>query len=373
MLSSLLKRRQIRSPEPCAIATAQILRQVVAKARWNDADALLERVQKVGKRLVESQPRELTIGNITMRVLGLIRDEADEERNDGDDSQSESVSASEATSEQGGYFHPEHSPELRRLNPARPAPLTSFSSFSVPRSLFHILAAEPWDTSESGWGSGVSSPARANAARVHALRSEIIDGIEEILDEISQVDEQVAGSAEVQVQPGEFILLHQPSRTVTKFILKAAAKRKFSVFLVSQSSGPSAARDDFKALKEKLTALGVTVTGVSSSSIRAYMPRVDKVILGARAVVASGGVLVNAGAGAVARAAKAEGKPVVILSGVYKISPNRGTDPNKIIEWGAASTAVDYTDGKVVDDVEVKAAISEFVPPELVDIYITNL
>lgn len=79
----LLKRRQIRHSRSCATATAYLLLRVVSACRTTDAAKLIERVQSVGRRLVAAQPREMVVGNIVRRVLGLIRDEAEDER-DGD-------------------------------------------------------------------------------------------------------------------------------------------------------------------------------------------------------------------------------------------------------------------------------------------------
>ena len=72
-LISLLKRRQIRNSRPCAIATAELLKRVVARFKWTDIGKLLERIQQVGQRLIEAQPREMVVGNIVRRVLGMIR------------------------------------------------------------------------------------------------------------------------------------------------------------------------------------------------------------------------------------------------------------------------------------------------------------
>ena len=40
-------------------------------------------MQTVGRRLVAAQPREMVVGNIVRRVLGLIRDEAEDDREAG--------------------------------------------------------------------------------------------------------------------------------------------------------------------------------------------------------------------------------------------------------------------------------------------------
>ncbi len=45
-----------------------------------DVTKLIDRVQQIGQRLAEAQPKELAIGNILRRILGLIRDEAEEDR-----------------------------------------------------------------------------------------------------------------------------------------------------------------------------------------------------------------------------------------------------------------------------------------------------
>ena len=109
---SLLKRRQIRNSRPCAMATAHLLLRVVAKFRWAHIGQLLERIQQVGQRLIEAQPREMVVGNIVRRVLGMIRDEAKEDRaEDGSDT---------APNSHMGSPRPEHSEPVLRLEVAPP-------------------------------------------------------------------------------------------------------------------------------------------------------------------------------------------------------------------------------------------------------------
>src|SRR5947208_15999723 len=47
--SSLLKRRQIRQPHSCAVATAYLLLRVVSAFRTIDAAKLIDRIQNVGR------------------------------------------------------------------------------------------------------------------------------------------------------------------------------------------------------------------------------------------------------------------------------------------------------------------------------------
>ncbi|KAI1104708.1 nagb/rpia/CoA transferase-like protein [Jackrogersella minutella] len=367
-LISLLKRRQIRGSEPCAIATAHVLLQVVARDKWSDVDQLIGRVQLIGRRLVAAQPHELVIGNIVKRVLGLIRDEAEEDRNEnGSDSITDST--------------PSLPPAITAPpfdNRIRPLSLIALGGFARTQSMFNLLSdpdfiPSPTSTPRLG-GSGASTPLRhGQSTNVHALRSEVIDGIEEIMDEIRQVDEQIQAYAEIVIHPGDYVLVHQPSRTVQKFLTRAASKRKYTLFLVVDPTTASATEDPYASLRKSLSSGGSTVVNIMNVGLVAYMSRVNKVILGARAITRKGGVIVDSGAAAIARAAREQGRTVVVLGGVYKISPDNRSHHEGFVEWGNPNKYVNFADGAMVGQVKVRNAIAEFVPTELVNTYITNL
>lgn len=344
-------------------------------------------MSQVGRRLVKAQPTELAIGNIVRRVLGLIRDEAAEERHDLE-SETPSEASMPTTTRQdapsdylsagAGFSSPRPRPQLAS-NP---------SSAGLPKTLFHLLSASPdVDLASSGAGSsfhnsGTSTPTtwKGTYSQIHALRSEIIDGIEEIMDEISQVDDQIAALADAQIRPGDHVLIYRPSTTVERFVLRAAQKRKFTLFLAieapSKASTAAAAAAEpvpHAAFRKKLAAAGITVINILNSGLTAYMSRVDKVILGAKAIVANGGVMATAGAAAIARAAKEHGTAVIVLSGVYKLSPANPFAEDSLIEWGSSSSFVDFADGIMVNNVEIRSALTEMVPASFIDTYITNL
>ncbi|KAG7112876.1 translation initiation factor eIF-2B subunit beta like protein [Verticillium longisporum] len=399
-LISLLKRRQISGAEPCAVATAHILLQVVAKTRFQDVDQMLEKVQQVGCRLVAAQPKELVVGNIVRRVLGLIRDEASEDRNDGGDETPSDVQMTPTAAVADASKLEHHWPPSTYIKqdagadyissgprPVRPGALTSASSFSVPKTLLSLLEAAPTvdaHSTASGspyigagspyiGGSGVSTPMRGQQTRVNAIRAEIIDGIEEIKDEISQVDDQIASAAEVQIHPMDYVLVHQPSATVQKFILRAAAKRRFTVLIATEAPRASSDEPPYAHFRKKLSAVGISSINVMNAGLMAHMPRINKVVLGARSVLANGGVVTDAGAGIIARAAKERGTSVIVLSGVYKLSPESSVDEENLNEWGSSMSHVSFADGPLVNGVDVRSAATELVPAELVDTYITNL
>ncbi|PSR98973.1 initiation factor 2 subunit family protein [Coniella lustricola] len=374
-LVSLLKRRQISGPEPCAIATAHILLQVVAKSKWSDVDTLLERVQDVGRKLVLARPQELVIGNIVRRVLGLIRDEAEEDRaGNGDDSMSDISMLPGDEMQQSSNSAP-ISPLVRP--PTRMPTLTSTGSFHVPQSMFNLLQDLPRFGGSSlgspfAKNSGTSTPmSHAQVANISALRSEVIEGIEELKDEISSVDEQISSYAEVQIHPGQYVLVHKPNATVEKFLLAAAKRRKFTVLIAGAEIAKYADQVPHAALRKQLIKFGVNSIVIAGNGIMAYMPKVHTVVLNSQAITANGAVIADGGAAIVARAAREYNKTVIVLGAVYKLCPEDEPDLDALVDVGNPQSLTTY-DGQMVD-VDVEAVASEYIMPELVDLYISNL
>ncbi|KAI9796917.1 MAG: GCD complex subunit gcd7 [Candelina submexicana] len=440
-LVSLFKRRQIRKSRPCAIATAHLLLRVVSASKWTDVSRLIERIQVVGRRLCAAQPREMVVGNIIRRVLGMIREEAEEDREDdagafsdagtesrqgslhrGDRPQRPGLSSSVSMfSPLRHGIEPQGPPVLpgsdiqdraddvlmaSGSDPSaqRPPLLTSHMSYAVNNaapnvtSMFSLLS-HPGTPSPIATPPGMRSPAArgtltpqnltiSNTTSSTELKGEIINGIEEIIDELSQVDDQIASYALEHIHSNEIILTHSSSVTVQKFLLRAATKRKFTVIHAESYPNdheathaaimgiPSRDREDelgSVAFQKPLTAAGITVILIPDSAVFALMSRVNKVILGTHAVVANGGLVAAAGARTIAKAARMHRTPVVIVSGVYKLSPVYPYDFESLIEYGDASKIFGYEDGDLVDKVDVQNPLFDYVPAELVDLYITNL
>jgi translation initiation factor eIF-2B subunit beta len=415
----LLKRRQIKNSRPCAVATAELLRVVVAKSTWTDIGKLIAHIKEVGQRLIEAQPRETAVANIVKRVLGMIRDEAKENRKkEGSDA------GSAASSPKIQQSHPDFSTSKARTSSSlrfasidgvnfrdttgskprtmtRPPLLTSHTSYAVPngaptqQSMFNLLSAQ---VSPNGTPSGTSSPGDHAPHAValfeqisnstQDLKAEIVNGIEEILDELEQADDQIAAYALEHIHSNEVILTHSSSVSVYKFLLKAAEKRKFTVIIVEsypndheethlavmgKMKDPESEDEDSETYLKSLQSAGITVILMTDASIFAIMSRVNKVILATHAVIANGGLVAAAGARMIAKAAKVHRTPVIVVSGVYKFSPEYPFEFASLIEYGDPGSIVGYDDGTLVERLQVDNPLYDYVPPELVDLYITNL
>ncbi|KAK9764917.1 GCD complex subunit gcd7 [Basidiobolus ranarum] len=232
-----LKRRQVIGSWQVSVETAILLRQVVSISRWNNVDVLLETVKSVGKRLVAAQPQELAIGNIVRRVLRLIREE----------------NSTFSGQEENGNYDSQNTPG------PRPAP--QFTSSSSMYNLLGNFQKEP-----------------TSSANNFTLKPEIIQGIQEIVEELENIYVNISGQALEHIHSNEIIMTCGKSKTVETFLKTAAKKRKFQVIVAETAPlyhGHEMARS--------LALAGIETTVIPDSAIFAVLSRVNKVILGTHA------------------------------------------------------------------------------------------
>ncbi|RPB20254.1 translation initiation factor 2B, beta subunit [Terfezia boudieri ATCC MYA-4762] len=428
---SLLSRRQIRNSRSVAIATAELLLRVISVYKWQDLNQLIAHIKEVGNRLMAAQPREMAVGNIVRRVLGLIREEYEGDSKAGNisvysDSGLDSITGrkrGESTSVLFSNLQPVLDggeagllkPQVTRTTFAHQGgQFTSmFSLLSHPGSPEQNGTSTPPPTSHSSVPPTPTQSITTTATTITTEKSPpgppgptrdmkpgIIEGLQEILDELLTVDDQIASYSLDHIHSNEIILTHGSSLTVQKFLLKAASKRTFTVIVAEgfpndheatharvMGFDPTNPIDDDDILDEvpqeqfqkTLAQAGISVILIPDAAVYAIMSRVNKVILGTHAVLANGGLLAVAGARTIAKAARDHSTPVVVVSGVYKLSPMYPYDwealveigdPGKVVSWEALGEIGEGVGEKVVS---VLNPIFDYVPAELVDLYVTNL
>ncbi|CDU24546.1 related to GCD7-translation initiation factor eIF2b, 43 kDa subunit [Sporisorium scitamineum] len=212
------------------------------------------------------------------------------------------------------------------------------------------------------------------SAGAYFLKPLLIQAIQDLIDELETVDDNISKVSHDHIHSGEVILTLGSSATVQGFFSSAAKDRKFTVIVPETAPSYSG-----HTLARALAKSGISVLLIPDASIFAVLPRVSKVVLGAHAVLANGGLISAAGSYATALAAKQHSTPVMILTGVYKICP----EWSSIQDFANASGSVgalgpaallDYaTSSSIVENAEVVSNAFDYVPPHLVDVFITNV
>ncbi|KAM9908333.1 hypothetical protein OXX79_000423 [Metschnikowia pulcherrima] len=313
-----LKRKQHVGDKDIALKVAHVLMRVISAARWTDPNELITVVRKVGLNLQQASPREFVPGNIVRRVLAIIRDEVE-------------------------------------TDPADTAPMIS--------SMFSLLSTH-----------NVAEHAQQKLSKKQSsdMRSIVIQGIRDLIDEICNVKEELENMAADLIHENELLLTATPgSDTVLQFLIKARAKRNFTV-LVTESF-PNDTEDAHRFVKT-LAENKIQTVLIPDSTVFAVMPRVGKVILGANTVFANGGCMSNSGVANVVECAKEHKTPVFGVAGLYKLSPLYPFNREDLIEVGNSGKVLSYANSTLMENVDVVTnPLGDYVPPEHIDIYITNV
>lgn len=322
-----LKRRQIYGSYQVSLETLQLLKRFVSAARWSDINDLITQLRALGNRLARAQPTEFTCGNIIRRVLALIRDEVEEERE----------------------------PSTVQAN-AEPMISSMFSLLQKP----------------------VAASMEKNVERPKAdIRQVIIQGIKELIDEIANIDDGIQQIAIDLIHDREILLTPTPdSKTVLKFLIKARERnnRNFSVLVTEGFPNNTQVAHQFA---KKLAEHGVETTIIPDTAVFALMSRVGKVIIGAKTVFTNGGTISStAGVSSVCECAREFKTPVFAVAGLYKLSPLYPFDIEKFVEVGGSQRVLPTMENDRVGNhnrLDTVNPIADYVPPENIDIYITNV
>lgn len=210
------------------------------------------------------------------------------------------------------------------------------------------------------------------------FKTVFINEINFLKDEIMNVYDGIEEYSVEHIHSNETILTFGSSRTVLHFLKYASKYRAFEVFVCESAptlTGQKMAYDLTRECKyDSNKERGIrSVTLISDSSIFAIMSRVNKVIIGTHCVLANGGLLTHSGTHQLAMAAKYHRVPVVVVTGLYKLSPLYAFDQDTFNEQGPSQSILKYNEySKFENIVTIENPTFDYVPPDLVDLLITN-
>ena len=322
-----LKRKKIKGAHNVAVEALQLLSIGISRSNGH-AIIMLEIVRALGERMMYASPLELSIGNIVRRVLFIIREE-----------------------------YTEFAKEMDEVSVIIPSLTRSTSNLFVPTPVLGETLHNDVDFSED-----YSEP--------YNIKGAVLDAVKMFQNDLQMTYMNISDQALDHIHSNEVVLTFGKSRTVEEF-LKAAA-RKTNVKVVVAESAPSYFG---REMALHLSEAGIKTTLIADNSIYAMMARVNKVIIGVHAVLANGGLLAHTGAHALALSAKSHNIPLVVLSGLYKFTPlysSNEQDTFSDLNPPGELLPFDEVDLKLGVDCFVQNPAYDYVPPELVTLFISN-
>ncbi|CUS10630.1 unnamed protein product [Tuber aestivum] len=406
LLIGVLKRRSVKGPDAAAVATAQLFLRLIYAHPFSSIGDLVEHISSIGTSLSKAVPRELAVRNMARRVIGIIREEA-ENNGMGD--------LFQAALETGIFiplllpiaqyldsivisFHLSFLEEFPQVSRApmksadTRAQLPGHSSFASPSSsvtgVFEILSAASSSRGSSAASTppstGIGKASQAQAVQ-YDIRPAVIQDIQELLEELDSCEHNISELATQVIYKNEVILTYGLPPSVHKLLLRAAQKREFTLIVVvdeiadinKQASaavmnrpmgGEEVGGDQETAARKSLQDRGIHVMVIMYHDLENLMPRVNKVIVAARYVFADAGMVAVTGTAGVLMAAKEYRKLVYTVAGSHMFCPMTTFGPYGLLERGPPDTTLPYNPERC----RPATILSEYIKNGSVDCFITN-
>lgn len=118
----------------------------------------------------------------------------------------------------------------------------------------------------------------------------------------------------------------------------------------------------------------IQTTIISDSAVFAMMARVNKVIIGTHTVMADGGLRAGTGSHALALAAKHCSVPVMVLAPMYKLNPVHlcSYEQDAFNICASPAPVLPFSAGPITSKVHIYNPVFDYVPPELVTLFISH-
>ena len=305
-----LKRQQISGSYPVAKEAAEILRILISKLKFEpNLNHVLEIVREIGKTLQRANPLEFAVGNIVRRILFIIRE------------------------------------EHNRMNKKK----------NITQEETSLLGQD-----EEDYTSPIENPKE--------LKVNILKSTKELIEELSNIYRNIADQALEHIHSNEVIMTYGGSKTIEEFLKAAGKKRTFEV-IIAEAAPSYRGREMAKTLAKA----GIATKLIPDTAIFAMMSRVNKVIVATHAVMANGGLLAPTGLSLVSESAKIHSVPFVVCTGLYKLSPLYAHDQDTFNLLRPPSEILKFEEADKFKHVHVVNPALDYVPPELISLYLTNM
>jgi translation initiation factor eIF-2B subunit beta len=201
------------------------------------------------------------------------------------------------------------------------------------------------------------------------MKNNILLNIEDLISELDLTTELINAKTNKHINENEVILTANHSDQLEDFFIECSKKKKFKVYIAESSPSLNGFIQAKNLIKK-----GIDTTIIEDTEIYSIIPKITKVIIGTRAIVANGGLISYNGVYNICLFANMFNIPVIVEGGSFKLTP--------LYIFGH-DTYNDFLSPDVIfgKDINFQGDISnirfntpgyDYVPPELITIYVTN-
>ena len=349
-LERRLRKKDYSSSTEISIELAKFLYELIKNTIDNKLittqEQLLDLIRYFGKIFIQIDPIQFSIGNIVKRILFIIRDEIDN-----------------LTSFRDVKIDEEAN--IKRLKA-----ITSLNRLIDYRNIRTIERRKSSTVENNEEEYKVKKSEDLNLG---ALSNDLIDNIlrniEELIGELEGVSDAIKDQADEHINDNDIILTANHSDQLEELFIEASKTKKFKVY-VTESAPSLSGLIQAKTLKKN----NIDVTVIQDSAVYAIMSKVNKIIIGTRAIMANGGLVTYNGVYNLCLCAQIFSVPVVVVGGTFKLTPmfpfNHETFNDFLSPDSILSNKLEYKGD--ISNIKFNTPAFDYVPPEMITIYITN-
>lgn len=321
-----LKTKDYDSTTTIAINTAEILLKIIKTKEYNNLDELSLIVKSVGKMFISVDLMQFSVGNIVKRILHFINEEKSKVYNNDD----------------------------KKTNIITLNSLLSLANCSKEKE-------------NTSCKYDISIPSNTKMINLDSSIQNIISEIGYLLDSLRSTSSDINEQSDDHIINNDIILTSNYSGQLLEFLIQASKNKTFHVIVAE--SGPSMSG---KQMANSLSKVGIKTTVIDDNSIFAIMPRVNKVIIGTRAVMANGGLISYNGVYNICLAAQTYSIPIVVVAGIFKLTPMYPFDHETFNEQLSPDKIYNCEYEGNIENITFNSPAYDYIPPEFITIFVTN-
>ena len=340
-----IRKKEYSSSTLVSIETAKLLKDIIQYSIDNKLvtyhEDLLNLIKHLGRSFIAMDQLQFSIGNIVKRILFIIREEVDKLtsfRENNLDSKS----------------------NLKKLSN-----VTSLNLLTDYKNIKMMTRKDSKVEEEQEKKVSLSNIEKITPE----MKDNILQNIEDLISEIELTTELINATTNKHINENEIILTANHSDQLEDFFIECSKTTKFKVYIAESSPSLNGFIQAKNLIKK-----GIDTTIIEDTEIYSIIPKITKVIIGTRAIVANGGLISYNGVYNICLFANMFNIPVIVVGGSFKLTPLYifGHDTyNEFLSPDVIFGKDVYFQGDI-SNIRFNTPGYDYVPPELITIYVTN-
>ena len=204
---------------------------------------------------------------------------------------------------------------------------------------------------------------------VDELKTLLSSAVDEFIEKSLNAIDRIGEIGAKRIEDGDVILTHCNSQAAISILLHASKTgKKIKVFVTETRP-----RRQGLLTADQLSKAKIPTTLIVDSAVRFFMPKIDKVVVGADAIAANGAVVNKIGTSTIALAAHEARVRFYVAAETYKFSPETFLGELVEIEERSPEEIVPRSWLKKHPNVFVRNPAFDVTPPEYIDLIITEV